>query len=387
VTKQPITKQGAKMCFREKLSQLWYNLQYTLFPDLIKRTHDLCPEYKKLVSILELIRIENYIPHSFALGRTPKDRIAIARSYIAKIVLKLPYTKQIIRTLKKDEQLRIICGWDPNQKIPSESKFSRAFKEFSIMTLPDVVHQALIKEVYRDELIGHVITDSTSIEVREKAIKKAPPKERKRENKRKRYQNKKKGELNLRQQQLGEPDLGKLLDNLPKVCDKGMKKNASGYYTAWRGYKLHSNVDDNGIPLASILTSASCNDCEVAIPLAVKRSKVAVNLYDLMDAAYDCPEIMEHSLSSGRIPIIDKCPHNISQKHDKASERKRKELLNFQTAEDKRYAQRWPKESFNAFFKDYCGGRKIYFRGYAKVNCHVQFGVLAATASLLLKFI
>lgn len=372
--------------FREKLSQMWNNIQCTLFPDLMKRTNELCPEYKKLVSILELVRIENHVPGSFELGRPPKDRIAIARSFIAKVVLKQPHTKQIVRLLRQDEQLKIICGWDPNQKIPSESKFSRAFKEFSAITLPDRAHQALIKEFYEGELLGHVITDSTPLEVREKPLKKICAKIRRKEKDKERRRMKSAGEPNLRQQQLNEPDLQKMLEKLPTSCDKGMKKNPQGFHIFWKGYKLHSNVDDNGVPLAAIVTSASCNDCEVAIPLSLKTSKVAVNLYDLMDAAYDYPEIKEFSRSLNHIPIIDQCARSAVQKKAKKEEKDRKTLLNFKTAEEKRYAERFSKESFNAFFKDYCGGHRIYYRGYPKVSCHTLFGVLTAAAVMLLKF-
>ncbi len=372
--------------FREKLSQMWNNVQSTLFPDLIKRTHELCPEYKKLVSILELVRIESHIPRSFKLGRPPKDRIAMARSFIAKVVLKQPYTKQIIRLLNQDEQLRIICGWEANHKIPSESKFSRAFKEFSQITLPDRVHQALVKEFYKGEIIGHVITDSTPLEAREKSLKKPCAKTRRKEKDKERRRMKSAGEPNLRQQQLNEPDLRKMVEHLPIACDKGMKRNPQGFHIFWKGYKLHTNVDDNGVPLAAIVTSASCNDCEVAIPLSLKTSKVVTNLYDLMDAAYDYPEIKEFSRSLNHIPIIDQCSRSAAQKKAKMEEKKRKTLLNFKTAEEKRYAERFPKESFNAFFKDYCGGHRIYYRGYQKVSCHALFGVLTAAAMMLLKF-
>jgi hypothetical protein len=375
------------MGFREKLSPLWNNIQHTLFPDLIKQTQELCDEYKKLVTILEIIRIEEHIPRSFELGRPPKDRIAMARAFIVKIVLKLPYTKQLVHILKQDEQLRVICGWDRYKKIPSEAKFSRAFKEFSIRNLPDRAHQALVKSFYDKEIVGHTIKDSTNIEAREKSVKKTPAKERRKEKDRERERKKRAGEPNLRQQQLNEPNLQNLLSGLPQQCDRGLKKNARGFHSFWTGYKLHANVDDNGIPLAVILTSASCNDCEVAIPLAVKTSKVAVNLYDLMDAAYDYPEIKQHSESLGHVPIIDKCPRSLAQKQEIMREKKRKEILNFKTAEDKRYNLRWPKESFNAYYKDYCGGHRIYYRGYTKVSCHVFFGVLTATASLLLRFI
>lgn len=310
--------------FREKLSTMWNNIQFTLFPDFIKRTCELCPEYKKLISILELVRIENHVPRSFELGRPPKDRIAMARSYIAKVVLKQPYTKQIVRLLNQDEQLKLICGWEPNKKIPSESKFSRVFKEFSEIGLPDIAHQALVKEFYNEEIVGHVITDSTPVEVREKSLKKTSAKTRRKEKDKERRRMKSAGEPNLRQQQLNEPDLRKMVENLPKACDKGMKRNPQGFHTFWKGYKLHANVDDNGVPLAAIVTSASCNDCEVAIPLSLKTSKVVVNLYDLMDAAYDYSEIKEFSRSLNHIPIIDQCSRSKAQKEAKEEERKRK---------------------------------------------------------------
>ena len=59
---------------------------------------------------------------------------------------------------------------------------------------------------------------------------------------------------------------------------------------------------NNGFP---ILTSASVNDCEVAIPLMTKNSRVATNFYDLMDSAYDVPEIKEYSAVLGHVPLVD----------------------------------------------------------------------------------
>ena len=310
----------------------------------------------------------------------------MARSFIAKFVLKIPYTKQLVHILRQDDQLRIICGWDHYQNVPSESKFSRVFKEFSLTSLPDRTHQALIKEFYEDLIIENTTFDSTNIEVREKPLKKSPAKERKKEKDKERRRKKRMGEPNLRELQLKESDFRKAQENLPKQCDKGLKKNAHGFHTFWIGYKLHASVDDNGIPLAAILTSASCNDCEAAIPLAKKTNEVSTNLYDLMDAAYDYPEIKEHSKSLGHVPIVDVCAHNPAQKKEKEAEKKRKEMLNLETQKIEGTQEDSPRESFNAYFKDYCGGRRIYYRGYEKVFCHVLFGVLTAAASLLLKF-
>lgn len=377
-----------KMTFRNKLSQMWTNIQY-LLPELEKHVSEFSPLHKKLIGILELVRIEDFIPCTrFNFGRPLKDRSSIARSYIAKIVFKLPYTKQLVEYLKLDEQLRFICGWQSIKDIPSESKFSRTFKEFSKTSLPERVHTSLIKEIYKDEIVGHVVKDSTPIEVREKAFKKKESaKDRKKSKDRERMKLKRSGKPNRRQNQLKQEKVDIMLEELPKQCDKGLKKSSQGYTMIWKGYKLHTAVDDNCVTLAAILTSASLNDCEAAIPLAAKSNQVAMNFYDLMDAAYDHPEIKAHSISLGHVPIIDICPHNKAQKEKKEAEKKRKKNLNFETAEDKRYNERFPKERFNALYKDYHGGRNILFRGYQKVFCHVMFGVLVVTASTLINLI
>lgn len=375
------------MSFRDTLSSYWFNIQCKLFPQLEKDLGELSEEHKKLISILELVQIENFIPcDRWNNGRPPKDRSAIARAYIAKIVFKIPYTKQLVKYLKVDKQLKIICGWDIFEKIPCESKFSRVFNEFACSLLPDRVHQALIKEVYQGQIIGTVVKDSTPLEVREKHVKKRNTKNR---NKLKyeKAKRKKLGELNRRQKQLKEISVNNMIAELPKLCDKGMKKSAQGYTLIWKGYKLHAAVDDHSIPLSVIVTSASLHDCEAAIPLASKCNLVATHLYDVMDAAYDHPEIKEHSISNGHVPIIDKCPQNRVQKIEKEAEKERKKLLNFKTAEDIRYAERFPKERFNALYKDYSGGRTIFYRGHSKVSCHVMFGVLALTASMIIKLI
>lgn len=381
------TIRGAEMSFRDTLSNIWNNLQYKLFPQLEEDIGELSTELKNLASILELIRIERHVPdYRFNPGRPCEDRIFIARAYVAKIVLKIPFTNQLVKRLKIDKQLRFICGWENIWDIPSESKFCRVFNDFAKFKLPDIVHQALIKAMYKDKIIGHVVKDSTPLEAREKHLKKTDAKSRQKE-RGKKYRKIKNGEPNRRQQQLEEKDLNKMIDDLPKLCDKGMKKSAQGYTTIWKGYKLHAAVDDHCIPLAAIITSASLNDCEAAIPLATKASKVATNFYDLMDAAYDHPEIKKHSISLGHVPLIDKCPHNKEQKDEKEKEKERRNLLNFKTAEQIRYKERLPKERFNALYKDFHGGRTIMYKGYVKVSCHVMFGVLVTAASTILKLI
>ena len=64
----------------------------------------------------------------------------------------------------------------------------------------------------------------------------------------------------------------------------------------WNGYKLHIDTADNGIPISALLTSASVHDSQVAIPLATITARRIQNRYDLMDSAYDVPEIEELGL-------------------------------------------------------------------------------------------
>lgn len=143
------------MPFSEKLSTLWTNVHLKLFPDLEKRIGVLSPDYKKIVAVLELIRIEEFLPCTrFNFGRLIKDRIQISRAFAVKIILKITYNKDLVSLLEKDRQLKTICGRDSYAKIPSKSKFCRAFKEFAEANLPEKVHQTLVSETYKDRIIG-----------------------------------------------------------------------------------------------------------------------------------------------------------------------------------------------------------------------------------------
>ena len=64
-----------------------------------------------------------------------------------------------------------------------------------------------------------------------------------------------------------------MLKDLPKACDKGAKKDSKGNTIYWTGYKLHLDTIDGGIPVSALLTSASVNDSQAAIPLATITKK------------------------------------------------------------------------------------------------------------------
>ncbi|MBC8523671.1 transposase [PVC group bacterium] len=96
--------------------------------------------------------------------------------------------------------------------------------------------------------------------------------------------------------------------DLPAACDVGTKRNSKGHTKTWIGYKLHIDSADGQVPVSCILTSASTHDSQVVIPLAAITNQRTTNLYDLMDSAYDVPQIREYSSSLRHIPIIDVNP-------------------------------------------------------------------------------
>ncbi len=134
----------------------------TLFPWLDEQLGELTQKQQELVTTLEMIRIEEFIlsSHGFP-DRPPKDRGAIARAYIAKMVYNMPTTRLLLDRLKTDISLRRICGWERVSDIPEEWTFSRAFAGFSNSQLPERVHESFIKKHYKGEIVGHNSRDST----------------------------------------------------------------------------------------------------------------------------------------------------------------------------------------------------------------------------------
>ena len=151
------------------LSQYWTTIQGSLFPQLQEELDPLTKKQQQLIEILELVRVEEFIPEYFCCeGRPLKKRSAIARSFIAKMIYNIDTTTFLIERLKTDKNLRRICGWERLNQLPSEATFSRAFAEFSEAGLPQHTHDALIWKTLGDEVILHKSTDATAIEAREK---------------------------------------------------------------------------------------------------------------------------------------------------------------------------------------------------------------------------
>jgi hypothetical protein len=183
-------------------------------------------------------------------------------------------------------------------------------------------------------------------------------------------------------------NLGEMLADLPKHCAVGTKRNAKGHTSSWVGYKLHLDVADGDIPVSSLLTSASLHDSQAAIPLATITAGRVTNLYDLMDSAYDAPEIRDKSSALGHVPIIDSHPRNVAGgKGEIKAEALGRKCAGYQLAEDVRYNERSAAERVNARLKDEFGGRHVRVRGHAKVHCHLMFGILALSVDQLMRLI
>jgi transposase len=362
----------------QPISSFWNRIKQSLFPQLQEDLGPLSEKQLKLATVLEAINLEEQIPSpAKGPGRPTVDRVTIARAFVAKAIYNFSTTRMLLDRLEYDIAFRRICGFESKKDIPSEASFSRAFAELAESNLLSEIHENLIRERYKDHLVGHNNRDSTAIEAREKPIKKAKPLKQK--------VKKKRGRPRKDEPKAPEPEptrlerqfsmtLPQMLDDLAKACDVGSKKNSQGYLETWIGYKLHWDVGDGGVPLSVILTSASTHDSQVALPLMAMSNQRVEYLYEVMDAAYDSKDIRLKSLINGHVPLID-------------SNRRRGEKIPFAPHEAIRYRERTSVERANARLKDEFGGRFLRVRGHAKVLAHLMIGVLVLTVDQLTRMV
>jgi hypothetical protein len=360
-----------------RIARWWRGVQGVLFRGVEAGLEEpLTDKQRELVSILEVVRIEEHVEmrRRRLTGRPAADRRAMARAFVAKAVYNDPTTVALLERLRAERNLCRICGWDHPGEVPSEATFSRAFGEFAASGLGDRVHGALVERHVKPLLVGHVARDSTEIEARERAAKKPkkPPRRRKRGRPRK-------GEVVERREtpsrlprQLGQT-ADEALRELPRVCDWGAKRDSGGHKHAWKGYKLHLDVGDPGLPLNAQTTSASLHDSQIAIAMARQTAERVTALYELMDSAYAAPEIEQVVRELGHVPIIDL----------HAWRKQRGETFDPATAQ--RYQERMVVERAYSRLKDHFGARFVRVRGHPKVHLHLMFGVITLFADQLLK--
>lgn len=367
---------------REILSHTWQHIQSFLFPMIWDELGELTAKQKQLINVLEVARLEEHLPSYTGRypGRPLEDRVAIARSFVTKMVYNMPTTRVLLDRLESDPTIRRLCGWERREDVPSESTFSRAFDEFAKSRLPERVHQALIEQHLGEQIVGHISRDSTAINAREKPEKKLAEtdKKPKKRGRPKKGEERPKEPTRLERQAAGQ-SLPEMLAELPVSCHVGTKRNSKGHTTSWIGYKLHIDAADGGIPISCILTSASLHDSQAAIPLAEITHGRVTSLYDMMDAAYDAPQIKAHSRALGHVPIIDPNPRSKAKKEELEAETKRRKKVNYTVAEDKRYNERSTVERVNGRIKDEFGARMVRVQGHTKVMAHLMFGIVVLT--------
>jgi hypothetical protein len=384
---------------RDAFLQFGHVLQQQLFPQLEAAVGRLSPHLQLLASVIALVPLGRLLTAGRAsTGRPAKDRAALATAFVAKAILNLPTTRDLIDRLRVDQALQQFCGWRSPLAIPHESKFSRAFAEFAASELPQQLHAAVIETTQRSRLVGHIARDSTAIPARERVPealmeqKRVAQKEKKKSKRGKpkrpkgAFRRAKAGERGTRLKQQRTQKLSTMLANLPQQCDIGAKKNSKGHEQYWRGYKLHLDVADGQLPISAVLTSASVHDSQVAIPLMTMTTERVDYLYDLMDSAYDAEHIHGQSRQLNHVPII--------AIHSRRGTKKPSQLPKvfpvtptpeLTWAEQERYKTRTMSERVNARLKDEFGASHLRVRGAAKAMAHLMFGVLALTVDQWLR--
>jgi hypothetical protein len=353
----------------------WHILQGQLFPRLEEELGDLSAHHRQLVRALALLDMDGFVAVRRGRGRPAHDRAKIARAFLAKAVFNISNTRALLDRLAHDTVTRRLCGWEQAAQIPDESVFSRSFAQFADSQFAQRVHAALIERTQKDRLVGHILRDATAIEVREKPGPKPKPAAPAGRRLHRKAGGAKRPEqrTRLERQCSGTMTVAEMLAELPQNCDVGCKLDSRGNKYRWSGYKLHLDVADGQIPISCVLTAASVNDTQVAIPLMLTSAQRVTSLYQLMDTGYDCAAIREKCRELGQVPVIPFQKRG-SQQIDLAPHQKAR--LRERTAVERVYSR----------LKDEYGAATVRVRGAAKVMTHLMFGILALTVDQLLRW-
>lgn len=328
----------------------------------------------EIAAIFDSLPLYRFIGVHANTGRPPHSRVCILKSFLMKSALNIMENKKLREILLGSDELRKLCGWDEVQDVPSESTFSRVFRDFAEMNVAQHIHEYLVKTVFSDNIIMHISRDATAVPAREKSKKKV--KKKKVKGKRGRPPKgtpPKQKEQSRLQKQLSQ-SLDETVSELPSQCDWGCKINSQGNPDYWRGYKLHADFSDEGIPLSFMLTSASTHDSQVAISLILMSSNRALYFYELMDAGYDMEEIRTVSKGCNHAPII------------KPNNRRSKVKRELDPASARRYRIRTTAERGFSELKDNYGIEKSRFRGHAKILTHIGFSMVILTMRKIFQF-
>jgi len=144
------------LSLQDTLSQYWLSFQRGLFPWLAEELGPLSERHKRLVQVLEFVRVEELLPgrRGGGAGRPLESRAALARAFLAKAVFAVPTTRALVERLRNDPTLRRLCGWESVGAVPSEATFSRAFAGFATSELASRLHEAVVERTLQEHLAG-----------------------------------------------------------------------------------------------------------------------------------------------------------------------------------------------------------------------------------------
>jgi len=307
-------------------------------------------------------------------GRIPYHDLPFFRAFLAKAFLQIPTTEKLICRLKADANLRRICGFTP---VASASTFSRRFEMVATLAVMDQELSALVRQYVQPHVALHIVRDSTAIEAREKPTTTQrevrrdaePPRRRGRPRK-----NEPKAEKKLKRlARQARQRAAEGLKELNRSCCWGCKTNSQGNKTIWKGYKLHLDVTEQGVPVTAVVTGANVHDSQVAIPMEKLSERKVTHLYSLMDAAYDATDVRGYIEGKGRVALIDQ-------------NRRRGDVRPpMDPAQKQRFKIRSTVERANSHLKDWFFSGKVYVRGIRKVRAHLMIGVVCLAAVKILQ--
>ena len=122
---------------------------------------------EKGAECFETLPLWRFIPSPAYTGRPRQSRFCILKSFLLKSALNIMENKKLRETLLGNDELRKLCGWDEAHDVPSESTFSRAFRDFAQMNVAQHIHEYLVKAAFNDRIIMHISRDATAVPARE----------------------------------------------------------------------------------------------------------------------------------------------------------------------------------------------------------------------------
>lgn len=333
----------------------------------------LTEEHRAFLAMLRVIE-EHLCVHERSYkgrGRKPHQDVPIVRAFLAKAFLNIDTNSQLRRRLKSDSSLRRICGFE---KVPSEATLSRRLSEYAEVRIMEQMLYKMVRSYHKDHIVGHISRDSTAIKAREKPVNKKkevkPAEKRRRGRPRKEEQRPRRQKRLEKQISAGSAESIKELDT---QCSWGCKKNSQGNVSFWKGYKLHLDVTDMGIPVTAVVTEANVHDSQLAIPMEKLLERKITHCYSLMDSAYDAQEIRTYIADRGRVALID-------QNKRRADSREPMD-----EAQKQRFRIRSTFERSNDHLKDWVLPSKLMVKGFKKVNFVLMSGVVTLAAIKILQ--